>query len=75
MGVTGMRNYNQVVLEEMKSAYQGLTVLFKESYDDAFDSTGNLVDDEAWNAHKMYSEALSDVGNAITGLQDVGRFI
>lgn len=75
MGIIKMRHYNEVVLTEMKSAYQSLTVLFKESYDDAFDSMGELVDDTAWQAHKKYSEALSDVGNAITNLQGAERYI
>lgn len=70
-----MRHYNGVVLNDMKSAYKSLTILFKESFEDAFNTRGELVDDSAWQAHKRYAKALGDLGTAITNLEGAEKFI
>ncbi len=67
--------YNKLVLDNMKEVYKSLTVLFKDSYDDAYDSYGKLVDEPSWLAHQEYSQALSEVGSAIYNLEMAGKML
>jgi hypothetical protein len=72
---TSLQRYSYSVLQELKATYQSLTVLFKETYDDAHDHYGVLVDQSSWDAHKQYAASLAELGQVITSVEEAGKLL
>jgi hypothetical protein len=46
-----------------------------DSFEDAFDSQGRVLDETALQAHKRYGEAMSGLGEAIDKLDQTRKLI
>jgi hypothetical protein len=75
VNVIKMRSYHDTVSDELKVVYKSVSVLFMDSFEDAFDSQGRVLDETALQAHKRYGEAMSGLGEAIDKLDQTRKLI